>query len=94
MSSAGSFLDSARRRLETDGLVKRERDELRTTRRWQGAMARAALRLYEAGDPGLDLRVPIVAALLEVYEATLADDEIVHLAEAMLPVEARSLGLC
>lgn len=86
-------LDAALRRLEADGFVTRESDELRTTRKWQGAMARAALRLYEAGDPGHDLRVPIASALLEVYASGLEDEEIAGLVEAMLPIEVGALGL-
>ena len=35
--------------LEAEGLLRREGDRLRTTRRWQGAMARAAFRLVGAG---------------------------------------------
>jgi hypothetical protein len=56
-------------------------------------MARAALRLYGAGDPGQDLRVPIAAALLEVYAARLPDEELAALVEAMLPLELAALGL-
>jgi hypothetical protein len=93
MSSVSADLDSARRRLEADGFATRESDDLRTTRKWQGAMARAALRLYEAGDPGHDLRVPIAAALLELYGTGLADEEIASLVEAMLPIELAALGL-
>jgi hypothetical protein len=86
--------DAAFRRLEADGLAaKLERGLPRTTRRWQAAMARAAMHLYEAGDAGSDLRVPIAAALLEIYGKTLGDDELADLVEAMLPIEARSLGL-
>jgi hypothetical protein len=86
-------LDAALRRLEADGLATRDGECLRTTRKWQGAMARAALRLYEAGDPGQDLRVPIAAALLDIYGSTVEDEELASLVEAMLPVETASLGL-
>jgi hypothetical protein len=77
--------------LENDGLIVRDEDVLRTTRRWQGAMARAAQRLYEKGDAGEDLRIPIVLALLEIYGGTIPDERLADYAEAMLPVEARSL---
>jgi len=80
-------------RLERDGLAAREGDVLRTTRKWQRAMARAALHLYEAGDPGEDLRVPIVSALLELYGDRVEDEELAGLVEAMLPIELRALGL-
>ena len=56
-------------------------------------MARAALRLYHAGDPGHDLRVPIAAALVEVYASSVPDEELAALVEAMLPLEIASLGL-
>ena len=56
-------------------------------------MARAAAKLYEQGDAGEDLRVPIAFAMVEIY-SDVADDELVaELVEAMLPVEAASLGL-
>lgn len=96
MSNAPADHDLAQRRLEADGLATRDQrkgDQLRTTRRWQGAMARAALRLYEAGDPGHDLRVPIAAALLELYGADLEDEALAGLVEAMLPIEVKALGL-
>ena len=93
MSSVPPHLESALRRLEADGLATRTDDELRTTRKWQGAMARAALRLYEAGDSGHDLRVPIAAAALEIYGERLDDEELASLVEAMLPIEQRALGL-
>lgn len=80
-------------RLEQDGLAVREGDDLRTTRKWQSAMARAALRLYEGGDPGEDLRVPIASALLEIYGARVEDEALAALVEAMLPIELRALGL-
>ena len=93
MITPSSDLESARRRLDADGLVIRESQDLRTTRRWQAAMARAALRLYEAGDPGHDLRVPIAAALLDIYGSDLEDEELARLVEAMLPIELMALGL-
>jgi hypothetical protein len=86
-------LDRALQRLETDGLVATDHGEPRTTRKWQGAMARAAVRLYRAGDPGHDLRVPIAAALLEIYASGVGDEELAGLVEAMLPVELGALGL-
>jgi hypothetical protein len=87
--------EHALRRLEADGLVSHEGDGdvLVTTRRWQGAMARAALRLYGAGDPGHDLRVPIATALVELYASRLPDEELAALVEAMLPLEIAALGL-
>jgi hypothetical protein len=93
MDSARNNLESALRRLQADGLATRDGDVLCTTRKWQRAMARAALRLYEARDPGLDLRVPIASALLEIYGACVDDEELAALVEAMLPLEARALGL-
>ena len=56
-------------------------------------MARAALRLYHAGDPGHDLRVPIASALVEIYQTEVADEELAAMVEAMLPIEIASLGL-
>lgn len=80
-------------RIEQDGLAVREGGVFRTTRKWQRAMARAALHLYEGGDPGEDLRVPIASALLELYGDRVEDEELAALVEAMLPIELRALGL-
>ena len=55
-------------------------------------MARAATALYETGDPGDDLRVPIALALLDTYQSSLDDEILAELVEAMLPIEATSLG--
>ena len=78
-------------RFEADGLLRREGNEYRTTRRWQTAMARAAFHLYGAGDPGDDLRTPIAYALLELYGNELSDDEIATYVAVMAPVEAAEL---
>jgi hypothetical protein len=76
--------------LLSDALIRRDGDRLRTTPRWQAAMARAALRLQRGSAPWRDLRLPIAAALLERYpEAT--DAELASLVEAMLPVEEAEL---
>jgi hypothetical protein len=83
----------ALRRIEDDGLAARVDGVLRTTRKWQRTMARAALALYEAGDPGEDLRVPIASALLDLYGDRVEDEELADLVEAMLPIELRALGL-
>jgi len=79
-------------RLQADGLVRIEGSRHRTTRRWQGAMARAALRLLHAGETADDLRVPIVSALLELYGNDLTDLELARLVEAMAPIEAAELA--
>jgi hypothetical protein len=77
--------------LEKDGLLRRERDRYRTTRKWQSAMIRAAGKLYAAGDPGEDMRVPIATALVDIYGDTLPEDDIVRYIEALLPVEDAEL---
>jgi hypothetical protein len=75
-------------RLASDGLVEPGVDGPRTTRRWQGAMARAALRLMAAGAPWRDLRLPIASALAELYPEA-SDEELAEAIEALLPLEAR-----
>jgi hypothetical protein len=77
--------------LEADGLLRREGDRFRTTRRWQSAMARAAFRLVGAGIDGDDLRVPVAAALVEIYGIDASEEHIAELVEAMLPIEEREL---
>ena len=78
-------------RLIADGLVRREGERTRTTPRWQAAMARAALVLQRAGAP-MDLRLPVVAALLERFPGA-ADEELAGLVEAMLPIEEAELAV-
>jgi hypothetical protein len=80
-------------RLAADGLIAQKGAVWKTGRRFQRAMAHAAATLYEAGDPGDDLRVPIALALLEVYEGKVEDEVLAELVEAMLPIELVSLGL-
>jgi len=80
-------------RLAADGLIERQQAAYRTSRRFQRAMARAAAELYEAGDPGDDLRVPIALALLAVYGDEVHDESLAELVETMLPIEQVSLGL-
>ncbi len=77
--------------LESDGLIRRDGDRLRTTPRWQAAMARSALALQRANAPWRDLRLPIVAALLERYPEA-PDDELAELVEAMIPIEEAELA--
>jgi hypothetical protein len=80
-------------RLAADGFIVAGDARWKTSRRWQQAMARAAVRLYDKGDPGDDLRVPIALALLDVYADTVDDEMLASLVEAMLPIESASLGL-
>ena len=74
-------------RFAADDLLRREGDTYRTTRRWQAAMARAAVRLYEQGGDGSDLRVPIALALVDIYGADTPDDTLAGWVEAILPIE-------
>jgi hypothetical protein len=80
-------------RLESDGFIERAEPIWKTGRRWQQAMARAAVKLYADGDPGDDLRTPIVLALIDLYGDAIDDDALAALVEAMLPIEATSLGI-
>lgn len=79
-------------RLVEDGLLQRGPQRLRTSPRWQAAMARAALALQRAGAPWGDLRLPIAAALVERYPG-LGDAALAPLVEAMLAVEQAELPL-
>ncbi len=85
--------NAALARLEADGFIVRAADAWRTSRRWQQAMARAAVALYEKGDAGDDIRVPIALALLEAYADKLDDETLAELVDAMLPIELAALGL-
>ena len=87
-------LRAALARLEADGFIVADGPRWKTSRRWQRAMARAAVELWEQGDEGADLRVPIALALVGLYSTPPADDEtLVRLVEVMLPIEVASLGL-
>ena len=80
-------------RLQADGFVVETEQRLRTSRSFQRAMAKAAVKLYDDDDPGEDLRVPIALALLEAYGGAIDDETLASLVEAMLPIESASLGL-
>jgi len=80
-------------RLESDGFIDRTEQFWKTSRRWQQAMARAAVKLYADGDPGDDLRVPIAHAMVDLYGDAVDDDALAAFIEAMLPIETASLGI-
>src|SRR5262249_1082420 len=79
-------------RLAADGLIEPQEAAWRTSRRFQRAMARAAAALYQAGDPGDDLRVPIPLPFMEEYGGKVHDEVLGELVETMLPIEQVSLG--
>jgi hypothetical protein len=81
-----SGADAALARLVRDGLVHRAGDAVKTTRRWQGAMARAALCLVREHETRDDLRIPMAMALLDVY-GEVDDDELIAMMEVLLPLE-------
>jgi hypothetical protein len=82
---------AAHERLAADGLIARVGATWRTTRRWQAAMMRAALRLQGADERGEDLRIPVALALLEIYGEVMDDEELCRLTVALLPIEQREL---
>jgi hypothetical protein len=63
--------------------------DFKATRRWQGAMARAALSLVHNTPHGDQLRIPMAMALLELY-GEVADDELVAMMDALVPLESVS----
>lgn len=73
-------------RLAAADLLRRDGAGYRTTRRWQGALARAAAVL-RAQDAPFDPRLPIVVALVELYGPDHPDDELVEDVEALLQIE-------
>jgi len=78
--------------LVADRVLRRVGGELRTARRWQAAMMRAAVRLQAAGDPGTDLRVPVAAAVLELYDGLLPEPSIVDAVDLLTAIESRELS--
>lgn len=85
----------ALRRLWADGLVRRSDGRWRTTRRLQGAMARAALCLETTEpappDEAVDLRRPLALALIAFYGQDASDELLADMIEVLLPIEAREL---
>jgi len=84
--------DRALARLQSDGVLRRDGEQYRTAARWQGAMARAAWRLLNEQDPGDDLRVVIVHALLELYGDNTSDEELATFVEVLTPIERAELS--
>jgi hypothetical protein len=78
-------------RLEAGGVLRREGERYRTTRRFQAAMARAAFHLVRTTDDEGDLRFPIAHALVELYGSELSDAEMLQLIEELLPIELAEL---
>ncbi len=91
MPEAGSSAERALERFVEDGLLRRDDGALRTTARFQAALARAAWALLQAGTPWRDLRLPIAGALAERYPDE-PDEELAGMVEAMLRVEERELA--
>lgn len=79
-------------RLEADGLLRATDAGPRTTRRWQGAMMRAAARLLASGETSDDLRLPVSLALVELYGDRLSPMEVVEMVYVLVPIEARELS--
>jgi hypothetical protein len=78
-------------RLVGEGLLRAEGDALRSTPRWQAAVMRAAQRLLRQGEKGEDVRVPIAAALLELFPHA-SDAELAAMTLRMAEIEAREAG--
>ncbi len=82
--------ERALERLVEDGFLRHDDGVLRTTARFQAALARAAYALQRASAPWHDLRLPIAAALAAHYRS-LGDQDLAVIVEAMLSVEEREL---
>lgn len=76
-------------RLGADGLLDVTDGEiLGTGRRWQAAMMRAITTLVKSGEKNEDIRLPIAAALLDIYDSNMETEALVSLVEVMFWVEA------
>ena len=75
------------KRLQNARIIEISASGTKSTRRWQAAMARAALDLLARNDPSEDIRVPITYALLQLYGNTISDNDLFDLVTAMLPIE-------
>lgn len=78
--------------LLTADLVHLSPEGLRTSQRWQGAMARTAVALMQQNEDGDDLRVPIVHVLVEIFADELGEDELCEMTAIMCHVESRMMG--
>lgn len=88
MSEASELRREALRQLAQDGLVVESSDAHHTTSKWQFAMSRAAVHLYQRGDAGEDVRLPIALALVELYQGSLNDVQLAAYIDAMASIEA------
>ena len=80
-------------KLVQDGLVRVEDGEPRTTRRWQAAMARAALILRDAKAPEDDMRLPIAVALVNLYGEAADEQMVCDFVGELLPIELAESGV-
>ena len=80
-------------RLVQDGLVRVDDGAPHTTRRWQAAMARAALVLRDANAPEDDLRLPIAVALVHLYGETADEAMVADFVGELLPIELAEAGV-
>jgi hypothetical protein len=80
-------------RLVHDGLVRVEDGAPRTTRRWQAAMARAALILRDVKAPSEDLRLPIAVALVNLYGDDADEQMVIDCVGELLPIELAEAGV-
>jgi len=79
---AGAFDDLAH-----EGILTRDGERFRTTRRWQGAMARAAFEL-QATDEEFDLRRPIAMALVSLFGDRCDDRDLARYVAALVTIES------
>ncbi len=83
----------AERILQEKGLIENdEHGAWRTTRRWQGVLARSSVRLLAVGDGGTDLRIPIIVALVDIFGDTHDADSLASCVHVMLDIERRDLS--
>lgn len=54
------------------------------TRRWHGALARAAGDLIQKGETGTDLRIPITMALIQQLGSEIDSEQLAKMVELML----------
>lgn len=78
-------------RLQDDGFLEAAGSGLHTTKRWQAAMSRAALRLHVEGESLIDLRIPITVALLETY-GDVTEEALADAVAIMLRIESAELS--
>lgn len=100
MNGANPNIDATYKALAQDGLVLMSSNSITTSKRWQLALAQAALDISEQecidNSQSNDFRLPIVMALMTLYQSnhknqTLSEKDMTDRVDALLRLEVEYL---